>query len=63
MQRKRGCKIPDVETALFEIQAGHQIFNHTLCVPAGQLKGWTVSRLIDAVKRGVLYTSELVKLP
>lgn len=63
MKRQRGCKITDPEVALFEIRAGHQMFNGSHCLPAGHFKGWPVGRLLGAVERGSLYTSEPVVRP
>jgi len=61
-RRSRGVQITDPEIALFEIRAGHQMYNGSHCLPAGHFRDWPVSRLLNAVERGVIYTAELRRL-
>ena len=51
----RGELIDDPEIALFEIQAGHCLMYEKCVLGASQLKTWTITKLLQAVKSKKLF--------
>lgn len=53
---KRGDQIKSATVAFVAILSGSALFHEKVVLSAGQLRTWPVSRLIEKVREGKLFT-------
>jgi len=56
----RGPVIPDLETALFCLQAKDHIYHEKAILPHCQLMTWPLNKLKDCISKGKLFKAEYI---